>query len=59
MKKKMRRYSIYLPKDPNARLDAYLKAHPDETASGYCKGARGILSIQARHPNLEDNTTQF
>jgi predicted DNA-binding protein len=37
MKKKMRRYSIYLPKDLNARLDAYLKDHPEETASGYCR----------------------
>jgi predicted DNA-binding protein len=37
MKKKMKRYPIYLPKDLNARLDAYLRAHPEQTASGYCR----------------------
>lgn len=61
MKKKMKRYSIYLPKDLNARLDAHLKAHPDETASGYCrKGLEEFFrykddtrSLKSAQPNPE------
>jgi predicted DNA-binding protein len=57
MKKKMRRYSIYLPKELNARLDAYLREHPGETASGYCRKALEEF-FQYKHDTRILKTTQ-